>query len=394
MRILFLAHCAPNAPDKGEKIRAHHTVLRLSRIHELHVACFAREQDEVDSLRAMEDRCASVYAELVSSRASLMRSAFPFALGGCLNLLFYQSRTLARHVRELHAAKPFDAAIVYSTPMAQYVPEGIPYILDMQDVDSEKWLQYATDGRLLGPLYRIEALRLRKKEVEFARGARRTFFVTRAEELLFREFAGEVATGFIENGWGVERHESSLVPTLPELAHKRYIALVGSMDYYPNVQGARWFARNIFPELRKEDPALEFYIVGRSPTRAVRALGRLPGVTVTGTVPDPRPYVKSCLATVAPLQLARGIQLKVIESLALGKPVLISPAVAKTFGGAIPPGAIVCETADDYCLGLRRTDQWPVSVIRAEVSRRFDGYRNLDRLDMELAAIGCECNQQ
>src|SRR5262249_4451864 len=153
MRLLFLSHCAPNAPDKGEKIRARHEVLRLSRIHDLHVVCFARQQAEIDSLKSMQRLCGSVYSELLSFKTNLARSAIPFALGGCLNFLFYQSRGLARHVRDLHAEKPFDAAIVYSTPMAQYVPEGIPYILDMQDVDSEKWMQYS-EGRFLGPLYR------------------------------------------------------------------------------------------------------------------------------------------------------------------------------------------------------------------------------------------------
>lgn len=386
MRLLFLSHCAPNAPDKGEKIRAHHTVLRLSRLHELHVVAFARQAAEIESLRKLEGPCASVYAERLSPAASLVRAAVPFALGGCLNLLFYRGSGIARRVRELAAQQPFDAALVYSAPMAQYVPRGTPYLLDMQDVDSEKWFQYA-DTRFPGFLYRMEARRLRAKEVEFARTAARTLFVTHAEELLFRGFAGDVPTGYIENGWGIDGHDPAAVRSLPELAGRRYLAFVGSMDYYPNVEGAVWFARHIFPDLRRRDPALELFIVGRSPARAVRSLGRLPGITVTGSVPDPRPYLKDCVAALAPLQLARGIQLKVIEALAIGKPVLVSSMVARTFGGILPPGVTVCDTADAYWDGMGATGRWQVREIREAVRNRFDGYRNLGQLERELEEI-------
>lgn len=388
MRVLFLSHCSPDAPDKGEKIRAHHLLLRLSQAHELHVVAFARRASEIEALQKYRGVCASLYAEQLSTPVSLARSAVPFALGECLNMQFYYSSGIARQVRELTAEKSFDVALVYSTPMAQYVPAGTPYVLDMQDVDSEKWFQYGQQ-RFPGWLYRIEAARLRRKEVEFARSATRTYFVTHAEEQLFREFAGDARTGFIENGWGADGHDPAGIQSLPELAGRRYLVFVGSMDYYPNAEGAIWFARNIFPDLRRRDPGLEFIVVGRSPGRSVLALRSLPGVTVTGSVSDPRPYLKDCVAAVAPLQLARGIQLKLIEALATGKPVLASPAVAKTLGGVIPPGVTVCRSAEDYWDGLHR--QWPAADLRETVARRFDGYRNLDELDRELEGIDSRC---
>jgi sugar transferase (PEP-CTERM/EpsH1 system associated) len=388
MRVLFLSHCSPDAPDKGEKIRAHHILLRLSHAHELHLVSFARRASEVEALEKFRGKCASLFAEELSTPAALARAAIPFALGGCLNTLFYHSPGIARRVRELAAEKRFDAALVYSTPMAQYVPPGTPYVLDMQDVDSEKWFQYGS-RRFPGWLYRMEAARLRRKEIEFAKSAARTYFVTRAEEMLFREFAGDVRTGYIENGWGADRHDPARIESLPELAGRRYLVFIGSMDYYPNAEGAVWFARNIFPALRRRDPGLEFIVVGRSPGKAVRALSALPGITVTGSVPDPRPYLKDCLAALAPLQLARGIQLKLIEALATGKPVLASPAVARTLGGVIPPGVTVCKTVDDYWTGLHL--QWSATEIRETVARRFDGYRNLEELDRELEALDSRC---
>src|SRR5947209_12084444 len=167
MRILFLSHCAPDTPNKGEKIRAYYTVQRLSREHELHVVCFARQPSEIESLKKIEPQCASVYAELHHSKTALLRSALPFLSGGCLNLLYYRNAGIARRVRELAGEKPFDVAIVYTLVMAPYVPPGTPYILDLQDVDSEKWFQYA-ERRRPGFLYRLEAERMRKQEIAYA----------------------------------------------------------------------------------------------------------------------------------------------------------------------------------------------------------------------------------
>lgn len=386
MRLLFLSHCAPDAPDKGEKVRAYDIVRRLSARHELHVACFARNLRELDGLRQLEARCASVYAELLKEPRALVRAAVAFAFGGCLNEFYYRSGKMRRYVRTLAAQSPFDAAVVYTLPMAQYTPPETPFVIDMQDVDSEKWFQYA-HRRFPGVLYRLEARRLRKREIEVARTAHRSFFVTRAEELLFLRLAGEVPTGYMENGWDAAEHDPQQVGGLPELSGRRYIVFCGSMHYFPNVDAAVWFARHIFLELRKRDPELELFIVGRNPTRKVRALAKLPGITVTGTVPDPRPYLKDCLAAVAPLQIARGVQMKVIEGLAMGKPVLVSPEVAATFGDQIPPGVRVCRDVEEYWEALTRGDALTPEQIRSTVQQRFDGYRNLDRLLAELERI-------
>jgi sugar transferase (PEP-CTERM/EpsH1 system associated) len=387
MRVLFLSHCAPDAPDKGEKVRAHYTVRRLSRVHELHVVCFSRSDSEVEGLRKLERECASVYGAPLHPKAALLRSAMPFLAGGCLNRLYYLDVRLQRRIAELTADRQFDAAVVYTLPMAQYVPPGTPYLFDLQDVDSEKWFQYA-QRRFPGFLYRMEAERLRRDEVKYARGARRTYLVTPSEEALFRDFAGDLPTGYIENGWDAAAHDPAGVAEWPELARQRRLVFVGTMSYYPNVEGAVWFANHIFPELRRRDPSLELSIVGRDPGRAVLALGSLPGITVTGAVPDPRPYLKHALVALAPLQLARGIQMKVIEALSMGKPVLVSPQVAKTFGGRVPLGVTVCEDAAAYWRGLQNCNAWTPAEIRAAALERFDGYRNLEVLESELAAIG------
>lgn len=386
MRLLFASHCTPNPPNKGEKIRSHNILTRLGRRHEVHLACFARDESELESAREMEQYCASVHAELLDSRVALAKAAVPFLLGQCLNMRFYHSASFARYIQTLCGRVAFDSAIAYSLPLAPYIPANIPCLLDMQDVDSEKWFQYA-ETRMPSFLYRLEARRLRQQEIQYARAARSTIFVTQAEERLFRDFCGDVRTGYVENGADLAFYDPASTAPLSELAGRRFVVFVGTMDYYPNAEAVLYFSRDIFPLMREKDPALEFFIVGRRPPPEVRALGSQPGITVTGTVADPRPYLVGCQAVVAPLRLARGCQLKVLEGLAMGRPVLASPAIARTFGGSVPYGVLLCETAAQYWQALLQAAQLDSAAIRDAIRQRCDWDRNVVNLENELLTI-------
>jgi glycosyltransferase involved in cell wall biosynthesis len=318
----------------------------------------------------------------------LARSALPFLAGGCLNLLVYRSGAMRRAVERAAAGKPFDAAVVYTLPMAPYVPAGTPFVLDIQDLDSEKWFQYAS-RRKPGFLYRWEATRLRREEVRWVRRSWRTFFVTRNEEALFRRISSEGTTGVIENGWSAEEWDGDRVSPPPDAAGRRYLVFVGTMSYFPNADGVAHFAREVFPELRRRDPSLEFLVAGRDPRSAVRALASRPGISVLGAVDNPRAYVKGSLAAVAPLNIARGVQMKAVEALLMGKPVLASDAVGETFG-ELPPGVIVCRGAEGYWAGLHSIGRWTEDQIRSAAWQRFDGWSNLEVLEQELAAIAAK----
>ncbi len=377
MDVLYLSHCAPFPPDKGEKFRAHFESKILARKHRVHLVCFARNPSEMQSTLEAGAEFASVHVELLSPRRALANAAVHFAAGGCLNLEFFSSRGLRRAIDRLAKEVSFSGAVAYSLAMVPYVPAGVPYLLDMQDVDSEKWFQYS---RFRRPsfLYAAEARRLRKLEVKLARPAAWTFFTTRREELLFRSFADEkVRTGAMENGVEFDRFDPAIAPRLEELRGRRFLAFVGTMDYYPNADAVRWFAETVFGELRKRDPSLEFFIVGRNPTREVVLLGKLPNITVTGAVADPRPYLADALALVAPLQIARGIQNKVLEAIAMGKWILASPAVCKTFGEDLPAGIIPCATPGDYCDALSQDLSRVDPAIREGGRRRFSWEINL-----------------
>ncbi|MGA2194379.1 MAG: TIGR03087 family PEP-CTERM/XrtA system glycosyltransferase [Bryobacteraceae bacterium] len=376
MDILFASHCVPNPPNKGEKIRAFHSINALCRDFRVHLVCFARDAEEIAAARELSDRCASVYAHPVSA-AALPAAAVRFALGGCLNFAFFSSRRLRQRVDDLARRVPLRAGVGFTAVMAPYVPSHVPRILDMVDVDSEKWRQYAESRRPALP-YRIEAKRLRQEEIRWARSSVQTVFSTRNEEELFQSFAPDIPTAYMENGVDFEYFDPARTPVVEDLARRRYVVFTGTMDYWPNIDAVQWFATRVLPELRRQSPEMEFFIAGRNPKKQVAALGGLPGVHVTGAVTDIRVYLKHAQAVVIPLRIARGIQNKVLEALAMGKPVLGSAAVCRTFGSEVPPGVIACDSEQAYVqrlsAGQRIAD---APAIRQALVRRFDWSTNL-----------------
>ena len=384
MEILFLSHCVPNPPDKGERIRAFYELDQLSRRYRVHLACFARDRAEAEAARALEGRCASVYVEVIPYHPRLARALAEFAMGACLNMRFYFSRRMRRRVTELAARIPLSATLAYSAVMAQYAPADVPLVIDMLDVDSEKWFEY---GRVRRPrlLFTTEARRYRGEEIEAACRASVNIFTTAAEVALFGSFAPGVPVTFMENGVDFDYFDPAACPDDPGLAGRKYAVFVGSMDYYPNIEAACWFADSVFAEWRRTDSSYELFLVGRNPGKRVLALSGRAGVHVTGGVPDVRPYLKHAAAVVTPLHIARGIQNKVLEALAMGKPVLASPAVVNSFGTRTPAGVVRCAAAGDYLSALTAaTLVTPAGDIRASARQRFSWAENLG---VALAAV-------
>lgn len=190
--------------------------------------------------------------------------------------------------------------------------------MDFVDVDSDKWRQYGE--WLPGPkawIYRLEALRLRQHELAAARRADRCLVTTRQEEALLHSFAPWVPTTVIPNGVDLDYFTPP-----PDPASDSTIAFTGAMDYVPNVDAAVDFCQKVLPRIRERVPAARFLIVGKNPVPAVRRLTAIPGVTVTGTVSDVRPFLAQSAVAVAPLRIARGIQNKVLEAMAMRLPVV------------------------------------------------------------------------
>ena len=330
--ILFLAHRTPYPPDRGDKIRSWNVLNALAKLAPVHVAALCTDPDEQRYAETLRQVSASVTLVPHQGR-KLAAMASALVSGGSASVSACASPALAAHVEAMMASGRIGAIYAFSGQMAQYVPtvrSNTRFLMDFVDMDSAKFAAWG-EGRGLGALAnRFEARRLYAHERAVANRADLSLFVSDAEAALFRQATGLGADRVcaLENGIDLERfHPGHDAPALD--GQGPHIVFTGQMDYAPNVEAAIHYARNILPRVRAVLGDARFWIVGRSPVASVFELGALPGVIVTGTVPDPRDHIAGADLIVAPLLLARGIQNKVLEAMAMGKPVLASPAAAE-----------------------------------------------------------------
>jgi sugar transferase (PEP-CTERM/EpsH1 system associated) len=324
LRILYLCHRLPYPPDKGEKIRAFHQIRALASHHK--VSLLALSDGPLPDLGPLEAICERVEVFPMNRSAAYVRAA----LGGLrprpFSLSFFDSKELADRVRELARREHFDVTVVYCSAMAPYaaLAPDVPAVLDMVDVDSAKWAQYARFAPLpLRPIYALEARRLRRYEVSLASRFQRVMLATGNETRLYKANAPAARAVTILNGVDVDFFQPFDLPKAPHPT----LVFTGQMDYFANVDGVSHFARQVFPRLRARYPEIELLIVGRAPVAAVRDLGELPGVQVTGAVGDVRPFLARAWVFVAPLRIAQGVQNKVLEAIASNLPVVCSERV-------------------------------------------------------------------
>lgn len=330
--ILFLAHRLPFPPDRGDKIRSHHVLKALAQIAPVHVGCLA------------EDACDFAHEhELAAVAAShcMPRRSKPLALAGVealgrgepVSLSAFRSDRLKRWVKQTLANRNITAIYVFSGQIGQYVPDDWKghLVVDLVDVDSAKFDAYAKDGS--GPRAWIDAREgrlLRRIESDLAKRADHTLLVSDAEaDLLRSRVSGGGDIRALHNGIDCAFFDPKEVKPLVELSGAGpYFVFTGQMDYAPNIAAVARFADAILPAIRAAKPAAQFHIVGRAPTAEVIKLGELPGVTVWGAVPDVRPFLASADIVVAPLTIARGVQNKVLEAMAMQRCVLLSREAA------------------------------------------------------------------
>jgi len=319
MRILMLAHRIPYPPHTGDKTRAFHIARHLARRHDLTLAFLVDERADLSGLAPLRDIVPTLEFGLLWKPWSLLKGLTGLATGGPLSLPYFRSRSLRQRLAGRMAEAPYDLVYASSTPTAQYARAlGLPVVMDFVDVDSDKWRQYAERSRPpLSWLYRTEGRRLQAAEGDIARWARLCLLATASEESLLRSFAPWAETAVIPNGIDLDYYRP-----IERAAAPAAVIFTGAMDYLPNIDAVRYFCDEILPRIRGEVPDTRFYIVGLNPSTEVHRLASIPGVTVTGTVPDVRPYYARASVCVAPLRMGRGVQNKVLQAMAMGLPVV------------------------------------------------------------------------
>lgn len=394
--ILFLAHRIPYPPNKGDKIRSFNLLRHLSGSYRVHLGAFVDDPEDWRYVTEVARYCQDTCLLPLHPRSAKLRSLKGLLTGDPLSLPYYADPRMAVWVNRTLELGRIAGAVIFSSAMAQYL-EGrgdLRRIIDFVDVDSDKWRQYAESKPWPASwVYRREAERLFSFDRRIANGFDRSIFVSEAEASFFSSLAPEVSdrVSAIENGVDTDYFCPSDGYSTPYPPDAAVMVFTGAMDYWANVDAVRWFADEVFPLVRGRCGFAEFYIVGARPTEAVRVLGQRAGITVTGSVKDIRPYLRYARFAVAPLRIARGIQNKVLEAMAMGKPVLASPAAMEGIAVESPLEVTTAEDPEDWHEAavrmLGQPGSSPLSTVNRDfVQRRYSWDNSLGRLVSLLEA--------
>jgi len=402
--ILFLSHRIPYPPDKGDKIRSWNLLLGLSSRYLVHLATFVDDPADMRYQDVLRRTCGAVLLRRVRPQRAKLRGLFAMLGGSALTMGYYNDRVLRQWVDQLAAERPLLGVFAYSSSMAQYavglrLEGGGGRIADFCDVDSDKWRQYSeSSGWPLSGLYGREARLLQAEERKFAMQFDATLVVSSIERDLLCRIAPE-AVGRIRvvgNGVDTQYYDPVGIWDNPFPKDSQPVVFTGAMDYHPNVDGVVWFANEVLPVVRKNCPSALFAIVGSNPESAVRSLAARPGIVVTGRVPDVRPYLAHAQVTVAPLRIARGVQNKVLEALAMGRNVVATENAVQGIPSATEAGVIVASSASDFAEAvISRIGSTSVSNLgRNFVLQRFGWPRQVSEisslLEGEQSSASCQ----
>jgi len=326
VRILYICHRFPYPPKRGGKIRPFNMIRHLAQRHQVVVCSLARSAAEAEEAQAIAPHCAEFHIGRVDNRIQCLRMAATLPTPFTASSSFFHSTRLARTIRRLLDEQRFDLIFVHCSSVAHYVEHvrDVPKILDFGDMDSQKWLEYARVKPFpLNLGYWWEGRRVLAEEKRLARRFEFCTATTLGEWETLKSYGIDVQSDWFPNGVDAGYFEPGADAYDPDA-----ICFIGRMDYYPNQQGMFSFCADVLPLLRDRRPGIKLTIVGADPSAAVRRLGELPGVTVTGSVADVRPYVVKSALTIAPLAIARGTQNKILEAMAMGVPVVASRVAA------------------------------------------------------------------
>lgn len=349
--LLFVTQRIPFPPIKGEKIRAWNFLRRFSEDYRVHLACFVDDPDDWQHRPVLEQVCASLNLVPLHKTVSKYSALSGLATGEALTLRYFHDRRMAAWIEETRASRDIRRVYVKSSGVAGYTMgpswSRCRRVVDMADVDSEKWRQYAESKQWPGSwIYGREAQKMLEFERRVASAYDATVFVTEPEAALFRKVAPLTAgrTHSIDSGVDCDYFDPAGSYQRPYAQEIIPLLFTGTMDYWPNIDAVVWFAREVLPLLRQREPRIRFVIAGASPARQVAALAENDkAVTVTGRVPDMRPYLAHAAAVIAPLRIARGVQNKVLEGMAMARPVVATPMALEGINEAAAAQVVVAD---------------------------------------------------
>ena len=384
--ILFLAHRIPYPPDKGDKIRSWRLLRHLWDQYDVHLAAFVDDRADFAHEETLKACCKSVNLIALNPMIATCRSAIGFVKSEALSLSYYHDRKMRTVVDKLRK-RPLAAEIVFSSTMAQYVDIQVkdrPRVIDFCDADSEKFSEYAEGASsLMRLVYGREGQKLAKAENEIANWADASFAITPSEAEYFNcRPLIENDVGWWSNGVDTDQFDAGIDLGRPQRAGD--VVFTGAMDYRANVEAALEFVETTWPLVKRSAPDTSFAIVGANPVASLRALDGKDGIIVTGRVCTIQPWLRHAKLAIAPLRIGRGIQNKVLEAMAMAKPVVATHAAAT--GLLISPGQdiLLADEPQDFAsaiLGLLSSESQRSQIGTAARARAINDYQ----WDVQLA---------
>ena len=398
-RILFLAHRIPYPPNKGDKIRSWHMLEHLAANHEVHLGYYVDDTRDLQHTAFLGSMVKSMAYDFVGKRQQKMRAPLGLLTGQPLTLSAYPTDKLGRYCSEVIARGGLDAIVLFSAAVAPLVFRSgmppCPVVTDFVDVDSAKWTAYAAHaGWPMSCLYHREGKLLAAYEREIAARSAATLFVSEAEARLFR--AGVTAdvsakVHAVCNGVDLKRFDPEIYVGISPDARK--VIFTGAMDYAPNAEAAVWFVRHVWPLVKAQRPDAEFVIAGGPRTTEINALAQPNSISVLGYVDDMAAEIAKAGVVVAPLQTARGIQNKVLEGMAMAKPVVATPAAQEGIPASVGTDLAVQSEPDAFArtvlelMSNGEARQRMGLAARAFIKREHSWPTCLKRLDEILEAV-------
>ncbi|MGE3774344.1 MAG: TIGR03087 family PEP-CTERM/XrtA system glycosyltransferase [Gammaproteobacteria bacterium] len=394
--LLFLCHRIPYPPNKGDKIRSFHILKFLAERHRVLLGTFIDDPADRAHLATLRELCAELHVVDIAPRRQRLASLRGLLTGEALSLPYYRDAGLAAWVAEMRRHARPRVAFAYSSPMAQYLLgddwQGTRRIVDLVDVDSEKWRAYAAMKPWpASMIYGREAMRLLAFERAVADAVDACVFVSGDEARLFEQLRGGASHNVhaVNNGVDLAYFAAGLGLPNPYPAGVPVLVFTGAMDYWANVDAVQWFVREILPDILRAVPAVQCWIVGTRPTPAVRELAQAPRVHVTGAVDDIRPYIAHATISIAPMRVARGVQNKVLEAMAMGRPVVGTQAAFEGLDLETRYRALAADDAASFAarcvalLGARDTSLGEMG--RRYVAAHHDWNTNMQQLHALMA---------
>jgi sugar transferase (PEP-CTERM/EpsH1 system associated) len=343
-----VVHRVPYPPDKGDRIRTYHILRQLSQHADVYLACLADEAVSADTRAALDELCARVAVVPLGRRTRWLWALGSLIAGRSISEGAFHSPALVQVLCDWAQNSTFRAALASASSVAPYLQlpqlRDVPAVVDLIDVDSQKWLDYAARGRPPRSwLYRLEGRRLRRQEAALAGWAHAVTLVSENEAALYRDFVPNGPVYAVPNGVDLDYFHPRICPEKDSGC-----VFVGALDYLPNVDAACWFARTIWPAVHERYPHAQLRLVGRQPVPDVLRLAAIPGVEVVGQVPDVRPYLGGAAVALAPLRIARGLQNKVLEAMAMARPVVASPPALAGLGDPSSLPVLQAEKPEDW----------------------------------------------